>query len=294
MGVLGYWTNVVSTQRMTSPDPLNFLAFDPDGISVRGTHLKVHAPLHFALQEAFEDRRRQLERAVLARPGGFNGARAALTAYRYEGGALHLETQFRTYVEGLALRQELRLARERGTIQVSPAELVIPNAALSWGLSVSAYVLLPHDFALCAQRSPAMTVSPGLWTMSHSEIVEPEDIAEEGMQPLLVRLIQEEIPVLRGLGPAKFVGLGVRPLIYGWQLIAVLDLRSANPEALATALANLEPDTETSAWSLVPLESTASFESLGPLPEHLRWPGRSGEPSDFSIARSLNQQVPVC
>ena len=279
---------------MTSPDPLIFHVFDSAGIPVRGTHRKIQAPVHPVLQEAFEDRKRQLERAVLARPGGFNGARAALTAFRYEEGALHLDTQFRTYVEGLALRQELRLARERGTVHVSDAELLTPNPLLSWGLSVSTYILLPHDFALCAQRSPAMTVSPGLWTLSHSEIVEPDDVSEEGMQPLLVRLIQEEVPVLRGLGAAKFVGLGVRPLTYCWQLIAILDLRRADPAALATALANLDPDTETSAWALVPLESTATFESFGSLPEHVRWPGRAGEPSDFAIARSLNRKVPAC
>lgn len=279
---------------MTHPDPIEFIVFNAAGLSVTGVHQATPAPLHQLLIPGFDQRAREVQHAVLSKPGGFNGPRAVLTSFRADSTHLYLETQDRTYVEGLVLRQSLRLARERGLLRISDADLKLPDPSLSWGLSLSSYVLLPHGFALCAQRSPLMTVAPGLWTMSHSEVVEPDDISEDDMLPLLHRLVAEEAPALQGLGLAKFVGLAVRPLTYAWQLVAVIDLRNVAPSVLASALANLRPDLETSAWSVVPLENTASSEWLGRAAATLLWPAGRPAPSDLKIAQYLNQKVTAC
>lgn len=279
---------------MTNPEPLEFLVFNAAGLSVTGTHRATPAPVHHVLVPGYNQCKKEFEHAVLSKPGGFNGPRAALTAFRAGPGHLHVETQYRTYVEGLALRQGLRLARERGSLRISNAGLKIPDPSLSWGLSLSTYMLLPQGFALCAQRSPLVTVSPGLWTMSHSEVVEPADISEDGMLPLLHRLVAEEASALQGLGIAKFVGLAVRPLTYAWQLVAVIDLRNVALQLLTSALANLQPDVETSAWSVVPLESTASSEWLGSAASTLLWPAGRPAPADLDIAQYLSQKVTAC
>lgn len=124
-----------------------------------------------------------------------------------------------------------------------------PDKGVSWGLSLLTFVLLPFGHLLCAQRSPALMVAPGEWKASFTEVIEPADITEGSLQPLLDRLVEEELPTLQGLGPHRFVGLGVREDTYTWQLVSTVDLRKPTIE-LYHALEGLLPDPETSAWSV--------------------------------------------
>jgi hypothetical protein len=229
---------------------------------------------------------------VLARPGGFDGKRAVLTGYHYQQDTLTLHTAYRSYTEGLALRDSLRHARAEGRFPQLEEPLVQPDPALSWGMSLTTYILLPHDYVLCAKRDARLISLAGLWTCSHTEIMEPADIDPHDMQALLARLVAEEMPALAGLGEHKFVGLSLRPGSYLWQLVSLVDLRRAGMDSLVPALLALQPDAETAAWSVCALGSAARARP-NPYPEAMRRPA-DAVPVDIDIALFLNQQVPPC
>lgn len=275
---------------MKPHDPLTFLVLNPSGLVVRGRHDPVSPAVHPLLNDDFGQRHAEWRQAVLARPGGFDGTRAVLQDFHYARGVLTLRTAYRSYTEGLALRDSLRHARERSLFPVSTTGTLLPRPELSWGMSLTCYVLLPQDHVLCAERNPNLISLPGLWTCSHTEIIEPTDIDPANMQPLLERLVAEELPSLAGLGAHKFIGLSLRKESYVWQLVAVIDLRRVDPDLLGRALLALQPDAETSAWSVCPLEMS-TVSTL--YPEVMQRPAGT-LPVDFDIAQFLGRAVPPC
>lgn len=278
---------------MYPPDPLTFLVLNPAGMPVRGHHKTASAEVHPLLADDFAQRHATWRDKVLAGPAGFDSARAVLQSFHYEGGTLNLRTAYRSYSEGLALRDSLRHSREHGLLTLPSSGVLQPCPELSWGMSLTCYILLPQNYALCAQRDPRLISQPGLWTCSHTEIMEPSDIDPVDMQALLERLVTEELPPLAGLGTKRFVGLSVRKNSYVWQLVAVVDLRLVEPEVLVSALLALRPDAETAAWSVCPLEATPSATASNPYPEALRrLAGVS--PADLNIAHFLKREVSPC
>jgi hypothetical protein len=278
---------------MTHPDPLSFLVFTPAGLTVTGHHDCASPPAHPQLHADFVERHADWHKRVLARPEGFDGARAVLQGFDVEGSSLRLTTAYRSYTEGLALRDSLRAAREAGRLQLADVTMSQPDSTLSWGMSLTCYVLLPHDHVLCAERDPNLVSLPGLWTCSHTEIMEPPDIHPMDMQPLLERLVTEEMPALASLGTRKFVGLSLRKKSYLWQLVAVIDLRLVDPEVLSHALASLQPDAETAAWSVHALEDGAAAVTNQYFPAKMQRPA-DAVPVDCVIAQFLNRMVPAC
>lgn len=278
---------------MTTHNSLTFLVLNPAGMPVTGQHNPTSPAVHPFLAADFSIRHADWREKVLAHPGGFDGARAVLGGFHYERGTLSLRTAYRSYTEGLALRDSLRHAREHDLFPLPHSATARPHAELSWGLSLTCYVLLPHNHVLCAQRDPNLISSPGRWVCCHTEIIEPSDIDTVNMSPLLQRLVTEELPALAGLGTQKFVGLGLRKNNFCWQLVGVVDLRLVEPQTLVTALLALQPDAETAAWSVYPLEPTESTIASNPYPEPLR--RLTGDvPDDFDIAIFLNRAVPPC
>ena len=278
---------------MTSNDPLTFLILNPAGMLVRGQHNPASPPVHPLLADDFANRHAAWRERVLARPGGFDGARAVLEGFHYERGTLNLRTAYRGYSEGLALRDSLRHAREHGTLTLPAAGAQQPQAEISWGMSLTCYILLPQNYVLCAQRDPRLISQPGIWTCSHTEVMEPSDINAGDMQPLLERLVAEELPALTGLGTQTFVGLSLRKNSYGWQLVALIDLRLVEPDAVVAALLALRPDAETAAWAVCSLEPTKTPADPVPYPETMRRPA-GAIPGDFDIAYFLNREVSPC
>lgn len=278
---------------MTLNDPLTFLVLNPAGVLVRGQHNLASPTMHPLLADDFANRHAAWRERVLAGPGGFDGARAVLEGFHYERGTLNLRTAYRSYSEGLALRDSLRHAREHGVLSLPAAGAHQPRAEMSWGMSLTCYVLLPQNYVLCAERDPSLFSLPGIWTCSHTEIMEPSDINPDDMQPLLERLVTEELPALTGLGTQKFVGLSLRKGSYVWQLVALIDLRLAEPEAVVAALLALQPDAETAAWSVCALEPAASATDSNPYPETMRRPAGT-VPVDVDIAHFLNREVSPC
>ena len=276
---------------MTPSDPLCFVLLDPAGISVRGIHNPEALDVHPDLATGFAGRHAAWQEGVASSPGGYDGDRAVLVSFRRTEEGLTLRTAYRSYTQGRALRDTLKAAREAGTFVPHPSLFTRPNPMLSWGLSLSTYVLLPRNHMLCAQRSLSLAVAPGLWTASMSEVVEPSDINRTDMSPLLERLRREELPALAGLGTMKFVGLAVRKGDYVWQLVSVLDLRNVEPAALTAALATLLPDAETAAWAAYPLEPDAD-ELRGDLfPEHMACP-EGMVPADLATVQFLARLLP--
>jgi hypothetical protein len=274
---------------MTKTDTPIFVVFNPQGLVVRGEHQQVTPAVPEAEAELFQEFHQAWREYVLSSDAGFDGPRAVLVDYSHVDGVICLQTAYRTYTEGLALRDTLRkhgLSANAGAPR--------PQAELAWGLSLSAFVLLPGDSVLCAQRAQTLAVLPGRWVARHTEVVEPADIDPSSMQGLLERLVAEELPELRGMGLAKFVGLAVRPQLHDWQLIAVLDLRHVELGRLNQALERLAPDTETAAWAICSvsrLSESNTHEALQLLPSHLRYTG-AFEPDDLALARDLYDKVP--
>lgn len=273
---------------MTKPDSPLFVVFQPGGLTVRGEHSPETPSIPESAADLFHEFHQAWKDCVLSKEGGFDGPRAVLVDYEHAGHDLSLRTAFRTYTEGLALRETLR---ERGLALTSGTPR--PRAELSWGLSLSAFVLLPGDSILCAQRAQTLAVLPGRWVSSHTEVVEPSDIHPESMHDLLERLVSEEMPPLRGLGTRKFVGLAVRPSLHAWQLIAVLDLRQVELSLLNHALEMLAPDAETAAWAICSVARLSEGDAHGALqllPTHLRYTGTI-EPDDLPMARDLYEKI---
>lgn len=268
---------------MINPDPISLIFFNPKGFTVSGSHSPSGLPVHPDIEKAFEDNHKQwLEK--ISGGLGFDGDRAAITGYQYSPGHLHLSTAYRTYTEGRAMRDAIYAQPKRRSNT--------PEASLSWGMSLTAYVLMPYGHILCSQRSKTLAVAPGIWTAAHTEVMEPGDVDSASMAPLLARLVDEEIPALSGIGTHKFVGLGLRQRSYTWQLIAVLDLRDVPMAEVLARLELLHASAETDAWAAraaYPVRHIAAAQSEF-YPEKLRYTA-SVVPEDMSIAQELNDKV---
>jgi len=275
---------------MTPSDPLTFIVLNPAGLLVNGQHQNTSPSPPSLLVEDIAQRRANWRTTVLSRPEGFDGARAVLEDFCYHRGTLSLRTRYRSYTEGLALRDSLAQARADGEFVLPTSSIMQPRADISWGMSLTSYVLLPGGYALCGERDASLFSLPGAWTCSHTEIMEPTDIDSVAMQPLIARLVAEELPALAGLGIHKFVGLSLRKNSYLWQLVALIDLRLVEPETVRAALLALEPDAETAAWSVVPLEDAVGLNTYH---EALYRPAGT-LPDDFDIANFLHRAVAPC
>lgn len=280
-----------STNPAKSQDTLRFVAFNPSGLAVRGTHNPETLLVLPQLQGDFSRRLQEWRSRILARPGGFDGHRAVLLSFRVDGNKLQIHTGYRTYTEGRALHDALAAARAAEEQILAPRDLLRPHAGLAWGTSLATYVLLPHEHILCSRRAGTLAVDPGVWTCRMTEVLEPSDVDWRSMDKLLARLIAEELPSLAGLGHSKFVGLGVMPLSYTWQLVGVLDLRTVPFEQVAAAIAALQSDAETSAWSVHPLQPLADDER--PYPAGLYRPEASGS-AHHETAEFLSRSITPC
>ncbi len=231
---------------------LRFLAFDATGYSVRARHDPETADVDPRLKAAFELTHPGVLARVLARPGGFDGQRACLMSWSQDGRQLALQTRFRTYTQGLALKQVLKGARETDSLLEARLAEPQPLPGASWGMSLVCVVLLPGDRVLAGQRSPNMLAAPGAWSCGFTEVLEPADTAHADLAQVARRLVAEELPALGTLPAPRIVGLGVRDDSYTWQLAALLDARELGHEALE-AVGRLRPDAETSAFEALPL-----------------------------------------
>lgn len=242
--------------------PVQWLAFDPRGLVVRGIHQPGAMPVHPRYEKGFDAVWADVRERVLRAPGGFDGQRAALVHWELEPGrgtrpaCLSLETGFRPYSQGTALKQ---LIAEDGhwdtEVLASIADLQQPQPGLSWGSSLTSVVLLPHGKVLAGLRSSHLQASPGAWSCVFTEILEPDDVSPWNMDDLLERLVREELPLLTGKGTHRFVGLMLLPQSYTWSLVSVLDLRAQPAHEMDALLAQMAPDEETQAWASLPLQS---------------------------------------
>lgn len=274
---------------MTAHDPLTLLVLNSGGVLVRGLHSNTAPPIPPALAGEFLPRHTAWRTRVLSAPAGFDGERAILKRFSYDQGVLSLATGYRSYTEGLALRDSLQHARMHRRLALAPQDLLAPRDELCWGMSLTCYILLPQNHVLCAERDSRLFSLPGAWTCSHTEIIEPTDVDQANMQPLLERLVNEELPALTGLGSLKFVGLGLRTKSYLWQLVGILDLRQYDIAELTPALLALQPDAETASWGVYPLKDAPS---KNPYPDVLHSPANALH--DLEVANYLNCAVPVC
>jgi hypothetical protein len=254
---------------MNISDSLTLTYLHPTGLTVRGAFDAAPAPVEPRLQTSFLVEREKWLRKIANNPKSFNGHRAVLTGFEVTAGELHLQTAYRTYADGRALHDALRVGRSSG-VTMQQDWFTRPRPELSWGFSLLTAVLLPGGKLLCNQRSQSMAVNPGKWSPFFTEIIEPSDVEAGGMQGLLDRLVAEELAPLRGLGSHKCVGVGVRPQSYTWQLFSVLDLREA-PGALQ-ALEALAPDDETMAWGELTLAAADTKGQAPTLPAHFLAP----------------------
>lgn len=272
-------------------DTLRFVAFNPRGMQVRGTHDPESMPVAEQLQQDCSRRQEEWRSKILARPGGFDGHRAPVLSFRATADTLQVHTGYRTYTQSRALRDALDAARGSQDLVLSPNDLLRPRAGLSWGASLATFVLLPHEHVLCAHRAEPLATDPGIWTCCSTEILEPTDLDRRNMDKLLARLVSEELPSLGGLGQHRFVGLGVRPLSYTWQLVSVLDLRPVPLEQLVPVLSAMQPDTETAGWAVLPLQSIALDER--PYPPALYSPDAVTS-AHLATAQFVSRGMPAC
>jgi hypothetical protein len=262
---------LVSAKPAEPPDNLRFVAFNPRGMQVRATHDPGGMPVLEQLQDDFSRRQNAGFAPLLARPGKVAGPSVPLLSFRASADALQVHTGYRAQGQGRALHDAIVAARDRQDLTLTPSDMLRPRAGL-----------LPHEHVLCAQRASTLAVSPSVWACSITEVLEPNDIDRRGMVKLLARLESDELPALVGLGSHKFVGLGVRPLSYTWQLVSVLDLRKAPLEMLKPILTAMAPDADSSAWAVLPLHDIAQDER--PYPEALY------NPDAFSCADLITAQ----
>lgn len=228
-------------------------------LQVLGHHNSDPLPVATSLREGFASRHSALLAKVLARPGGFDGQRAALVHWRLEGSRLSLETAQRSYTEGSTLKQLCLEYPDQVPLGLQPVE------GWSWGSSLATVVLLPGNRILTGRRSRNMAAAPGRWSVLFTEVLEPGDVRPLGMGTLLSRLVEEELPTLSAFGAGRYVGLARTLPDYCWMLVAVLDLRSIDAaDGLEDALAALKPDDETEAWAALGVDSLA-LGSLMPL-----------------------------
>jgi len=242
--------------------PVQWLAFDPRGLVVRGAHQPGAMPVHLRYEKGFDAVWADVRERVLRAPGGFDGQRAALVHWELEPArgtrpaCLSLETGFRSYSQGTALKHLIaRDGHWDAEVLASIADLPQPQPGLSWGSSLTSVVLLPNGKVLAGQRSSHLQASPGVWSCAFTEILEPDDVSAWNMDDLLERLVRDELPLLAGKGTHRFVGLMLLPRSYTWSLVSVLDLRAQPAHEMDALLAQMVPDEETQAWASLPLHS---------------------------------------
>lgn len=203
--------------------PVHWLVFNAAGLIVQGVHTPHVLPVHPRLQSDFYALLPKVKSHILALPGGFDGPCAALTSWAYtpmpnHGPArLSITTGFRTYSQSNALKQLITKDaqwKQQRTLWL-PNELQ-PDAACSWGSSLTTVVVLPGNRVLAGKRSANLQTNPSRWSCLFTEILEPSDIAPDSMDGLLARLIQEELPLFQNLGSHQFVGLMLVPECYTW------------------------------------------------------------------------------
>jgi hypothetical protein len=236
-------------------EPFAWACFEPR-LQVSGLHSPEPMPIAPDLQAEFGIRHPQLLETVLARPGGFDGRRAALKHWTRRPGELRLRTGERSYTEGLVMA---RLIRERNV----PPPSAVAAAGWSWGTTLASLVLLPGQRILVGRRAEQLQSAPGRWAAVFTEVLEPPDISPRGMQTVLARLAAEELAPLQHLGRHHFVGLLRLAINWEWVLVAVLDLREVPGSRLSHALATLAPDAETVAWDSLPLGEAGDAENAG-------------------------------
>ena len=236
-------------------EPFSWACFEPQ-LQVSGIHSAGPMPIAPELQAGFGLRHPQVLEAVLARPGGFDGRRAALKHWTRRPGELRLCTGERSYTEGLVMA---RLIRERKV----PPPSAETAAGWSWGTTLASLVLLPGQRILVGRRAEQLQSAPGRWAAVFTEVLEPPDISLQGMQSVLARLAAEELAALQHLGRHDFVGLLRLAINWEWVLVAVLDLREVPGSRLNQALAALAPDAETVAWDSLPLGEAGDAENAG-------------------------------
>lgn len=239
--------------------PFHWLAFEPTALCVHGRHFPESLPVHPRLQSRFTKQLPHIYKRIIDTPGGFDGDCAALLHWEYQdAGAgrpaqLQIATGYRLYTHGHTLKTVLlEQANTAGPNTFLATQLngaLQPIAGMSWGSSLTTVVLLPNNQVLMGQRSPHMQTNPLLWSCLFTEALEPSDIHASNMDNVLARLAHEELACLQTLGTHRFVGLVLLPLSYTWTLVSVMDLRSVPMWQLTIALAELQPDAETQAWS---------------------------------------------
>lgn len=246
--------------------PVHWLVFEPNDLVVSGHHFPENLPVHPRIETALRASWPLVRANVLATPGGFDGPCAALLHWKYHAAIgsrpahLHIATGYRSYSQGKTLK---RLLLEDGAdttqgplLPSTPEQLspsLQPNAAMSWGSSLTTLVLLPDNQVLTGQRGAHMHINPSVWSCLFTEVLEPSDVRAPSMATLLDRLVREELRPFVGMGSQRFVGLLVLPQSYTWTLVALLDLRHVPQDDVQTALAALQPDNETQAWGLCTL-----------------------------------------
>lgn len=235
--------------------------FEPQ-LRVCGFHSAQEMPMAPALRPAFETQHARELAQVLAQPQGFDGRRAALTRWAHRPGQLQLHTGERGYT---ASRLMARLIQAHG----GPPCGAQPDPAWSWGIALASLVLLPDQRVLVGRRAEHLRSAPGRWAAVFTEVLEPADMAPAGMEPVLARLVAEELAPLQGLGPHHFVGLIHLTLSRQWILVAALDLRDVPAAPLAAALAALAPDHETVDWATQALDPDAPQAPDGVVGLHL-------------------------
>lgn len=240
--------------------PVHWLVFNAVGLLVQGVHTPDVLSVHPRLQSDFDAFLPAVRSRVLARTGGFDGPCAALTSWAYTSvptsgpARLSITTGMRTYCQSNTLKQlmvkDVLWAQQRSLWLPNGIQ---PDATCSWGSSLTTVVLLPGNSILVGKRSDNLQTNPSKWSCLFTEILEPSDVTLSSMEPLLDRLVQEELPFFKKLGLHRFVGLMLVPECYTWTLVSVLDLRALPIEPLDAMLATLSPDEETQAWTRVML-----------------------------------------
>lgn len=222
-----------------------WLAFASNGFELKGHHCPEPLPVAAQFEEQVLARTERVKERVLAKPGGFDGPRAVIYNWSADAGELTLRTGYRSYCQGLALKEVIAEQSTAAGVRQACGRLY---PALLWGSALACVVLLPQGRILLGQRSPYLAVRPGEWTCWMTEVLEPNDIREEGMAGLPERLLREELPAFAGLADARIHGLLVKDN-HTTQLVGVLDLRPAAHAEVARALAALAPDAETVNWA---------------------------------------------
>lgn len=236
--------------------PFHWLFFDARGVLVNGEHAHTQLPIHRAIQADFDELLPSNRARILASPNGFEGPCAPLLQWtpakkNEDMARLVIKTGFRPYTHSNTLKRLLASSRAWEHTQSSTFvahETLQPLPSLSWGFSLTTVVLLSRNRILMGQRGANMDASPGRWSAVFTEIIEPKDISLSSMEPLLHRLVQEELPAFVNAGTHRFVGLLLLPESYTWTLVSVLDLRDVDGEHIETLVASLAPDEETQAW----------------------------------------------